>query len=106
MSHMKEEPSHGRASAGSDVGRNSSQCPPSASQQQQIEELSEVPEAPLWSGPSSIMALASDPKFWAMDRVQQFLVIHGFSAHWSMVFWDLEIYGSKFLDLDSGHGGA
>lgn len=103
--HVEDEFNHSRDSAGPDAGQNSSPSPPSALRQLQAGRSSEVPEKLLRPGPSGIVALPSDPNYWTMDRVQQFLVVHGFSMQWSIVFWDLDIHGSKFLDLDSGHGG-
>jgi mitogen-activated protein kinase kinase kinase len=42
---------------------------------------------------------------WPMDRVLLWLASNQFSADWQETFKALNIYGSVFLELGSGHGG-
>ncbi|KAL2072267.1 hypothetical protein VTL71DRAFT_11610 [Oculimacula yallundae] len=42
---------------------------------------------------------------WSMDRVLLWLASNSFSNDWQEAFRSLNIYGSVFLELGSGHGG-
>jgi serine/threonine protein kinase len=47
----------------------------------------------------------NDPSQWSADRVQQWLVSHGFSRDWQETFKTLGLEGSIFLEIGRGHGG-
>ncbi|KAF2732820.1 MAP kinase [Polyplosphaeria fusca] len=47
-----------------------------------------------------------DPSLqWPPERVQIWLASNGFSRDWQETFKELDLYGSRFLEIGRGHGG-
>lgn len=67
---------------------------PSISQQHTSSSNSNTPVSPNDTG-----------SLWPMDRVVSWLASNQFSGDWQETFKALNIYGSVFLELGSGHGG-
>lgn len=42
---------------------------------------------------------------WPLERVLSWLQVHNFSKDWLSTFRALDLHGSRFLELGSGHGG-